>query len=64
MRKEDNQFGNLCLLNHLYKGKSITEKEAPRVNTIQNGRKIKKAKIKVSDNIPKKKYFSIIFGCI
>jgi len=32
--------------------------------TTQKGRKMKKVKIKVASNSPKKKYFSIIFVCI
>ena len=40
------------------------DKEAPKTSTIQKGRKIKKAKIKVVNKSPKKKYFSTVFGCI
>lgn len=37
------------------------EKEAPKTSTIQKGRKTKKAKIRVANKSPKKKYLSNVF---
>jgi hypothetical protein len=58
------QFGMCLFASQEKMGKRTIEKEAPRTRTVQNGRKMKNAKTRVIIKSPKKKYFSIVFGCI
>jgi len=60
----ERELGILILFNHLCIGYNTTEKEAPKTSTIQNGRKIKKVKITITNKRLSKKYFSVVFVCM
>ena len=61
--REATQLG-VPLLIHSYIGYRTIEKDIPSTSTTQKGLKIKKVKIKVVNNNPKKKYFSATLVCI
>ena len=58
------ELGILILFSHLCMGCSTTAKQAPKMSTIQKGRKMKKVKINVINKRLNKKYLSNVFVCI